>query len=108
MLQSYLHEVGKPALYVCPNELLVQQTVEQGRQFGISCVEKPDQGLPPEFEEGRSILVVNVQTLFNGKTRFGLGASVASACNVSRRCACVGGPHQGINRHFARLGSQGV
>ena len=91
MLQSYLHEAEKPALYVCPNELLVQQTLEQARQFGISCVEKPQHGLPPEFEEGRSILVVNVQTLFNGKTRFGLGASAlpVNAVCLDDAHACV-------------------
>src|SRR5262245_61999240 len=38
MLQSKLNEGVGPALYLCPNRFLVDQTVEQGRQFGVRCV----------------------------------------------------------------------
>ena len=73
MLQSKLNEGVCPALYLCPNNLLVKQTVEQAQQFGIRCVTTPDE-LPDEFTEGRAILVTVVHKLFNGLTKFKLGA----------------------------------
>lgn len=73
MLQSKLNEGVSPALYLCPNHFLVNQTVEQARQFGIRCVTTADE-LPEEFTEGRAILVTVVHKLFNGLTKFKLGA----------------------------------
>jgi replicative superfamily II helicase len=73
MLQSKLNQGVGPALYLCPNHFLVNQTVEQARQFGISCVTAADE-LPDEFAEGRAILVTVVHKLFNGLTKFKLGA----------------------------------
>lgn len=73
MLQSFLNDGAGPAMYVCPNEQLVLQTLEQAAQFGVPAI-AAGSGLPAEFETSRKILVVNVQTVFNGKTRFGLDA----------------------------------
>ena len=73
MLQSKLNEGVSPALYLCPNNFLVNQTVEQAQAFGIHCVTTADE-LPDEFVEGRAILVTVVHKLFNGLTKFGLGA----------------------------------
>lgn len=73
MLQSKLNEGAGPALYLCPNHFLEKQTVEQARQFGIRCVTVEDE-LPEEFTEGRVILVSVVHKLFNGLTKFKLGA----------------------------------
>ena len=73
ILQSKLNEGVSPALYLCPNHFLVNQTVEQARQFGIRCVTADDE-LPEEFTEGRAILVTVVHKLFNGLTKFKLGA----------------------------------
>ncbi len=73
MLQSKLNEGVAPALYLCPNHFLVNQTVEQARQFGIRCVTAADE-LPDEFTEGKAILVTVVHKLFNGLTKFKLGA----------------------------------
>jgi replicative superfamily II helicase len=74
MLQSKLNEGAGPALYLCPNHFLVEQTVDQARQFGIRCVMTEDD-LPAEFTESRAILVAVVHKLFNGLTKFKLGAS---------------------------------
>src|SRR6266851_1581347 len=38
MLQSRLNEAKGPAIYLCPNNFLVTQTVTQAKQFGIHCV----------------------------------------------------------------------
>lgn len=73
ILQSKLNEGISPALYLCPNHFLVNQTVEQARQFGIRCVTTADE-LPDGFTEGRAILVTVVHKLFNGLTKFKLGA----------------------------------
>lgn len=73
MLQSKLNEGVSPALYLCPNNFLVTQTVEQAQQFGIRCVTTTDE-LPDEFIEGRAILVTVIHKLFNGLTKFKLGA----------------------------------
>lgn len=75
MLQSKLNEGISPALYLCPNKFLVNQTVEQANQFGVKvCVVKPGSNeLPEEFLDGHQILVATVHVLFNGLTKFGLG-----------------------------------
>src|SRR6266581_8546038 len=56
MLRSKLNEGIAPALYLCPNHFLVNQTLEQAEQFGVQCVTAEDE-LPDEFTEGRAILV---------------------------------------------------
>jgi len=71
MLKSKLNEGKGPALYLCPNNFLINQTCLQAQQFGISvCVAKPE--IPAEFIDGKSILVTSIQKLFNGLTKFGL------------------------------------
>jgi replicative superfamily II helicase len=70
-LLSKLNEGLGPAVYLCPNNFLVDQTVEQAAEFGITCV-VADPELPSEFVDAEAILVTSVQKLFNGITRFKL------------------------------------
>jgi len=71
MLQARLNEGNGPAVYLCPNNYLIEQTCEQARQFGIAtCQAEPD--LPETFLTSEQILVTSVQKLFNGLTKFGL------------------------------------
>jgi len=71
MLQSKLNQTGKPALYLCPNNFLINQTCIQARQFGVNfCVVGDD--LPSEFIDGGAILITSAHRLFNGLTKFGL------------------------------------
>ncbi|KFE48641.1 DEAD/DEAH box helicase [Pseudomonas syringae] len=97
MLQSLLNEKKGPALYLCPDNLLIDQTKEQAKQFGIKvCDERED--IPDDFISGDKIFVTSVQKLFNGLTKFGLNskslkiASIlmddAHACADSIRDAC--------------------
>ncbi|MCP5057363.1 MAG: DEAD/DEAH box helicase family protein [bacterium] len=97
MLQARLNEGKGPALYLCPNLHLVEQTLEQAGQFGIrTCVADPE--LPDEFVDGKAILVTSAQKLFNGLTRFGLHTGCvpvgtlmiddAHACSDAIRNAC--------------------
>ena len=72
MLQSKLNEGVMPAVYLCPNNFLVQQTATQAAQFGLKTV-LADPDLPVDFLDGKAILVTSVQKLFNGLTKFGIG-----------------------------------
>ena len=80
MLQSRLNASKGPAVYLCPNNFLIDQTCEQAKQFGIStCVADPE--LPDAFLASEKLLVTSVQKLFNGLTRFGLkNRSVGVGC----------------------------
>jgi replicative superfamily II helicase len=97
MLQSQLNSGNGPALYLCPDNFLIDQTIEQAKQFGIAtCQTDPD--LPEAFLNGDKILVTSVQKLFNGLTKFGLNRSStvvgtllmddAHACADTIREAC--------------------
>jgi replicative superfamily II helicase len=73
MLQSKLNSGGGPAVYLCPNNYLINQTCAQAKQFGISfCTAEND--LPAEFLDGESVLVTSVQKMFNGMSKFGTGS----------------------------------
>lgn len=100
ILQSKLNEGKGPALYLCPNIFLIDQTCDDAKRFGLKVVTQDEDGeLPAEFFESKAILVTTVQKLFNGLTKFKLGArsiSVASivlddahACIDSIRDACT-------------------
>jgi replicative superfamily II helicase len=71
MLQSRLNGGKGPALYLCPDNYLIDQTCEQAKQFGIAtCTAESD--LPDDFMNSEKILVASVQKVFNGITKFGL------------------------------------
>lgn len=71
VLQSRLNAGDGPALYLCPDNYLIEQACEQARQFGIRTCRAED-GIPDEFINGTAILVTSVHKLFNGLTKFGL------------------------------------
>jgi replicative superfamily II helicase len=110
MLQSKLNEGKGPALYLCPNNFLINQTCDDAKRFGLKVVRHEESfrdaegvrrggDLPDEFLASKAILVTSVQKLFNGLTKFKLGARsipVASivlddshACIDSIRDACT-------------------
>nr|WP_223159901.1 helicase C-terminal domain-containing protein [Leucobacter sp. cx-169] len=67
ILQSYLNEGIRPALYVAPNNFLVEQVVKEAGNLGISVVTDPE---TPAYLAGEAIAVVNGAKLFNGRTVF--------------------------------------
>ena len=71
ILQSQLNQDAGPALYLCPDNYLVQQTCDQAESFGINYT-ITDGELPDEFIDGKSILITNASKLFNGETKFKL------------------------------------
>jgi hypothetical protein len=83
MLQSSLNEGVGPSLYLCPNNHLVDQVVEQARQYGISTTQfEPGGSFPVPFLNSEAILVTSFQKAFNGKSVFGVKGSGRSAINV--------------------------
>jgi replicative superfamily II helicase len=69
MLQSQLNDSKGPAIYLCPDNFLIDQTCEQAKQFGIAtCQADPD--LPEDFLNSEKILVTSVQKLFNSINTF--------------------------------------
>jgi replicative superfamily II helicase len=75
ILQSYLNEGLGPVVYLCPNNYLVSQTVEQANLFGINTVSDTHSGLPTEFKNSKAILVTTCNKMFNGKSVFGVTGS---------------------------------
>ncbi len=86
MLQSSLNEGLGPAIFLCPNNYLVNQTIKDARTFGIKTVQFPTApgqllsgvGKPPTaFLNSASILVTTCKKLFNGKSVFGVAGSTS-------------------------------
>jgi len=71
VLKSLLNEKKGPAVYVCPDPLLVEQVVQEANALGLD-VTTDDNDL--QFRRGQAILVINIFKLINGKSRFGVGA----------------------------------
>lgn len=76
MLQSILNKNEGPAIYLCPNSYLVDQTYEQANLFGINAtLVESDGSLPRNFSNSKSILIANCKKLFNGMSKFGVQGS---------------------------------
>ena len=90
ILQSKLNEGKGPALYLCPNGLLVAQTCDQATQFGIPHTTSQGE-LPADFLNSKKILVATVHKLFNGLTKFGVrtGSIPVDAVVIDDSHACI-------------------
>ena len=67
-LRSSLNEGVSPALYVAPDNFLAGQAAAQAKSLGIEYVDNPDSS---EYLSGKSIGIVNVHKLVNGRSVFG-------------------------------------
>lgn len=73
MLLSKMYEKDEPALYLCPDNQLVDQVVEQSKMYGIKVVQINEKNeIPDEFINSESILITTFEKLFNGKSIFGI------------------------------------
>lgn len=70
ILKSCLNEGKFPAVYVAPDNYLVQQITSEAADLGI---EATIDATSPRFLSGKAILVVNIFKLVNGKSVFGVG-----------------------------------
>lgn len=84
VLQSCLNEGKGPAVYIVPDNYLVQQVCSEAKRLGIrvACdtfdadgnrIEKGEDDY--YFKTGKAILVANIHKLVNGKSVFGLRSS---------------------------------
>lgn len=73
MAQSVMNEIGEPVLYLAPTIQLVGQVLAKSREYGISVQPyTKGQPLPGEFYDGKSVLVGSYETLFTGRSKFGV------------------------------------
>ncbi|BFM11201.1 DEAD/DEAH box helicase family protein [Simiduia litorea] len=70
ILKSCLNEGKSPAVYVCPDNYLVKQVIDAANELGVEITDDPQS---PRFLSGKSILVINIFKLVNGKSIFGVG-----------------------------------
>lgn len=70
ILQSSINEGVGPAVYICPDNLLLQQVEEEAGRLGIEITTDAND---PAFRSGTRILVANIYKLFNGRSVFGVG-----------------------------------
>jgi replicative superfamily II helicase len=76
MAQSAMNENGLPVLYLAPTNQLIRQVIAKSSEYGISAVPYvAGQPLPTEFEDGKAVLVGAYETLFSGRSKFGVRGS---------------------------------
>lgn len=76
MAQSVMNETGEPVLYLAPTNQLVEQVLAKSKQYGIAALPyTKGQALPAEFHDGKAVLVGAYETLFNGRSKFGVRGS---------------------------------
>lgn len=71
ILKSCLNEGKGPAVFVVPDNYLVQQVCREAELLGISVTTDSDD---ISFLRKQAILIINIQTLVNGKSKFGMRA----------------------------------
>ncbi|MCW3791092.1 DEAD/DEAH box helicase family protein [Paenibacillus sp. LS1] len=81
ILQSRLNQNKGPALYLCHNNYLVEQTCRQAESFGLQFCTVKDE-IPDQFIDGKKILITSVQMLFNGLTKFKLGTKSLDVATI--------------------------
>ncbi|MDY5252785.1 MAG: DEAD/DEAH box helicase family protein [Erysipelotrichaceae bacterium] len=72
ILKSCLNEHGGHAAYVVPDNYLVDQVITEAKELGIHATTSEKD---MNFITGESILIINIQKLFNGKSVFGMKIS---------------------------------
>lgn len=76
MAQSMMNETGEPVLYLAPTNQLVEQVLVKSKEYGIAALPyTKGQPLPAEFHDGKAVLVGVYETLFNGRSKFGVRGS---------------------------------
>ncbi len=73
MAQSVMNELGEPVIYLAPTNQLVDQVIAKSQEYGIPTVRYVrGQALASEFFDGKAVLVGAYETLFNGRSKFGV------------------------------------
>jgi len=69
LLKSSLNEKKAPAIYVVPDNFLVEQVINEAKLLGIDVTKDVNSS---KFRRGKDILVCNIHKLVNGKSVFGV------------------------------------
>lgn len=73
MAQSVMNENGEPVIYLAPTNQLVDQVISKSKEYGIPTVRYVSgQPFAREFYDGKAVMVGAYETLFNGRSRFGV------------------------------------
>jgi len=73
MAGSVMNELGEPVIYLAPTNQLVDQVIAKSQEYGIPTVRYVrGQPLASEFFDGKAVLVGAYETLFNGRSKFGV------------------------------------
>ncbi|MNO50978.1 DEAD/DEAH box helicase [compost metagenome] len=70
ILKSCLNEGKGPAVYIVPDNYLVDQVVQEAKSLGLAITTDYNSH---SFLQGKEILVANIHTLVNGLSAFGVG-----------------------------------
>ncbi|MGG1690811.1 DEAD/DEAH box helicase [Heyndrickxia ginsengihumi] len=97
-LQSSLNEGIGPALYLCLDNQLTEQVLNDAKGLGINCVTfGADNEIPIEFLNNEAILVTTFQKLFNAKSVFGiLGDASRPVINIG--CLVIDDAHAALSK----------
>lgn len=76
-LQSRINDGEGPCAYLCPTKQLVDQVVQDAKNFGINVTtfSETNTGIPSNFIDSEAILVMTFDKLFNGKSVFGVNSA---------------------------------
>lgn len=73
MAQSVMNELGEPVIYLAPTNQLVDQVIAKSNEYGIPTVRYVSgQPFASDFYDGKAVMVGAYETLFNGRSRFGV------------------------------------
>jgi len=79
--KSSLADGSGPVAYLVPDKYLVDQVVAEARRLGIPVVTEPKLFA---YSQGKAILVDTFQTLFNGRSVFGVAGSAGRTPSAAR------------------------
>ncbi|MED3729959.1 DEAD/DEAH box helicase family protein [Geobacillus stearothermophilus] len=98
ILQSSLNEGVGPSLYLCLDNQLVEQVLNEAKGLGINCVTfREDNEIPTEFLNNEAILVTTFQKLFNARSVFGiLGDTSRPVIKIG--CLVIDDAHAALNK----------
>jgi hypothetical protein len=97
-LQSSLNESIGPAIYLCLDNQLTEQVLNDAKGIGINCVTfGQSNDIPIEFLNKEAILVTTFQKLFNARSVFGiLGDASRPVVNIG--CLVIDDAHAALNK----------
>lgn len=98
ILQSSLNEGVGPSLYLCLDNQLVEQVLNEAKGLGINCVTfRGDNEIPTEFLNNEAILVTTFQKLFNARSVFGILGDISRPV-IDIGCLVIDDAHAALNK----------